>query len=264
MLIDWFTVAAQIVNFLVLVWLLKHFLYRRILRAMEERERRIAERLAEAEAKQKAAGEQLTLYQAKLRELDEQRESLLADIRLDAEKQHTEMLEKAREQVCSIETDWEEALDRERNAFLADLRRRAAAEILALARRTVTDLACVDIQRCAVLVFLEKIRLLDRAATKCLVPGELSVRTAFDLSDELQTEIQRVLQARIGTPVNLRFERVPGVGLGIELRGNGWRIGWNSETYLETLEADLREAFENRSAGLQEHRFAARAHAGST
>jgi F0F1-type ATP synthase membrane subunit b/b' len=28
MLIDWFTVAAQIVNFLILVWLLKHFLYK--------------------------------------------------------------------------------------------------------------------------------------------------------------------------------------------------------------------------------------------
>ena len=47
MLIDWFTVVAQIVNFLVLVALMKHFLYGRLLRAIDEREAGIAARLAE-------------------------------------------------------------------------------------------------------------------------------------------------------------------------------------------------------------------------
>jgi F-type H+-transporting ATPase subunit b len=49
MLIDWFTVAAQIVNFLVLVALLKHFLWGRLVRAIDEREKRIAGRLSAAE-----------------------------------------------------------------------------------------------------------------------------------------------------------------------------------------------------------------------
>ena len=44
MQIDWITVAAQIVNFLILVWLLQHFLYGPITRAMQRREQRIAER----------------------------------------------------------------------------------------------------------------------------------------------------------------------------------------------------------------------------
>ena len=45
MQIDWLTVAAQIVNFLVLVWLLQRFLYRPIVSAMAERENRIETRL---------------------------------------------------------------------------------------------------------------------------------------------------------------------------------------------------------------------------
>ena len=36
---DWFTVIAQIINFLILVALLKRFLYGPIIRAMERRER---------------------------------------------------------------------------------------------------------------------------------------------------------------------------------------------------------------------------------
>ena len=48
MQIDWLTVAAQIVNFLVLVWLLQRFLYRPITEAMARREERIESRLSEA------------------------------------------------------------------------------------------------------------------------------------------------------------------------------------------------------------------------
>ena len=55
MLIDWFTVVAQIVNFLVLVALMKYFLYERIVRTIDEREKHIAKRLAEAGDKNKAA-----------------------------------------------------------------------------------------------------------------------------------------------------------------------------------------------------------------
>ena len=42
MLIDWFTVGAQGINFVILVWLLKHFLYKPILGAIDAREKHIA------------------------------------------------------------------------------------------------------------------------------------------------------------------------------------------------------------------------------
>jgi F-type H+-transporting ATPase subunit b len=51
MLIDWFTVGAQVLNFLILVWLLKRFLYKPILDAIDAREQRIAAELADADAK---------------------------------------------------------------------------------------------------------------------------------------------------------------------------------------------------------------------
>jgi dTDP-4-amino-4,6-dideoxygalactose transaminase len=47
MLIDWFTIAAQVLNFLILVWLMKRFLYKPIILAIEAREKKIAEELAE-------------------------------------------------------------------------------------------------------------------------------------------------------------------------------------------------------------------------
>ena len=55
--IDWFTVVAQAINFLILVWLLKRFLYKPILHAIDEREKGIAAQLAQAEAKKAEAPE---------------------------------------------------------------------------------------------------------------------------------------------------------------------------------------------------------------
>jgi F-type H+-transporting ATPase subunit b len=241
MLIDWFTVAAQIVNFLILLWLLKKFLYGRILRAIDERERRIAARLADAEAREKEAAEQLAVYEAKRRELEQNRDALLAEAKRDAEQQHAELLDQARQHVRSLETKWQQELDRERDQFLLDLRRRAATEVIGIARRAMADLACVEVQRCAVAVFLEKVRSLDSDARKNLAKGELAIRTAVDLGEAETAEIRQIIEAWLESPVSLRFERAPGLGLGLELRGNGWRIGWNSESYLDALQQELKE-----------------------
>jgi len=245
MLIDWFTVCAQIVNFLVLVWILKKFLYARILRAIDERENRIATQLAEAETREKHAGEQLALYQAKLQDFEQTHESMLAQAKLEADKLHTELLDKAREEVHALENKWQADVDRERQAFLLDLRRRAAMEILTIARRTVAGLSGMDVQQCAIRVFLEKFRSLDSDARKRFAEGDLSLRSPFELSDATRAEIQQTIEQELEKPVSLRFEHVPEMGLGLELRGNGWRVGWNSESYLEALEEDLKEAFEH-------------------
>jgi F-type H+-transporting ATPase subunit b len=245
MLIDWFTVLAQIVNFLLLVWLMNRFLYRRILGAIDARENRIAARLAQAAVKETEAVEQLALYKAKLQQFEQQRESMLAQAKLEAEKLHTQMLERAREDIRTLQTNWTDDLERERNEFLLDLRRRAAAQIFEITRRTLADLTRVDIEECAVKVFLDKIQLIDDETCRSLAQGELVIRTPLDLPDEVRTQIRQVLEIRLQAPVMLRFQKAFGIGLGLELVGNGWRIGWNSDTYLDALEEDVRGALEH-------------------
>jgi F-type H+-transporting ATPase subunit b len=76
MLIDWFTVGAQALNFLILVWLLKRFLYKPILDAIDAREKGIAAELADAAAKQAEAKTERDGFRAKSEEFDHQRADL--------------------------------------------------------------------------------------------------------------------------------------------------------------------------------------------
>ena len=96
MLIDWFTVAAQAINFLILVWFMKRFLYKPVLNAIDEREKRIATELANADAKQAEAQKQHDEFQQKNTEFDQQRAALLSKATGEAQAERQRLLDEAR------------------------------------------------------------------------------------------------------------------------------------------------------------------------
>ena len=247
MLIDWFTVVAQIVNFLVLVALLKHFLFGRLVKVIDERKKKVETCLADAEAKSREAERQVELEQARTLEQERKRDEMLAEAQRQASAKRDEMIQKTREEVRKLEAKWREDLDRERGAFLDEVRRRAGKEILAIVRRALADLASSDVQHSAIEALLERLRNFDVAALRELSRSDLTVLTPADLAEDARQAIRGTIETRLGTPVQLHFTRTPDMGWGIELRGNGRRIGWNSDTYVEALEENLREALERRA-----------------
>ncbi|MGB5444499.1 MAG: F0F1 ATP synthase subunit B, partial [Psychromonas sp.] len=96
MSIDWFTVLAQIINFLVLVWLLKRFLYQPILDALDARERRIAKTLSDAADTEKQAQQERDLFLHKNQQIEKQSEKLLQTATKAANTEAHRLLEKAR------------------------------------------------------------------------------------------------------------------------------------------------------------------------
>jgi len=247
MLINWFTVVAQIVNFLVLVALLKRFLWGRLTAAIDQRENRIAARLAEAEEKNQQAEKLKDQVRAEEAALGEKHDQIIRQAQHEAEDERNAMIQRAREEVRGLEARWHEDLEREQSAFLNHLKRRAATEMLTVIRRALSDLACSDIQDCATRTFLEKIRKLDPSALRDLINKELVVLSAQEVPAAAQHEIQAALEERLGTPLALQFQRSPSMAWGIELRGNGRRVGWTPESYIESLEENLKEALERRA-----------------
>src|SRR5665811_1185958 len=96
MIIDWFTVGAQALNFLILVWLLKHFLYKPILGAIDAREKRIAAELSDADAKKAEAKQERDEFKRKNDEFDKQRAELLSKATDEAKAERQRLLEEAR------------------------------------------------------------------------------------------------------------------------------------------------------------------------
>ncbi len=101
--IDWFTVGAQALNFVILVWLMKRFLYKPILNAIDAREKRIAAELADAAAKKAEALKDRDAFQHKNDEFDRQRAALLGKATDDANAQRERILDEARKAADALE-----------------------------------------------------------------------------------------------------------------------------------------------------------------
>src|SRR5487761_2554109 len=102
MLVDWFTVGAQALNFIILVWLLKRFLYKPILDAVDTRERRIAAELADAAAKMAEAQSRREEFGRKNAELEQQRAALLRSAAAEAESERARLPAGARKAADSL------------------------------------------------------------------------------------------------------------------------------------------------------------------
>ena len=154
MTFDWFTFVAQIINFLVLVLLLKHFLYERIVNVMSQRDSLITTRLDQARTKEQEAKQFQTAYRQELDQLKAQREAMLVTARQEVETQRQELLTMARSEVEQLKAGWRAAVEREQEAFLKEIRQRVGHQTCAIARQALRELANADLEQQAIDRFL--------------------------------------------------------------------------------------------------------------
>jgi F-type H+-transporting ATPase subunit b len=261
MLIDWFTVAAQVLNFLVLVWLLKRFLYRPILHAIDTRERRIAQALADADAKQAEATRERDELQHKNAAFDRQRAALLAEATEAAKVERLRLLDEARQAADTLRDEQREGLLREQQGLHDELARLTGEQVFAIARKTLVDLAGTSLEQRMSEVFVQRLGALDPAAKADLAqalqsaPDPVRVRSAFELPAEQQAAIQAALNETFSADIPLRFETAPGVVSGIELSANGHKLAWSIAEYLASLEKGVGELLlERTKAGADDER----------
>src|SRR5487761_2214755 len=95
MLIDWFTVGAQVLNFVILVGLMKHFLYKPVLDAIDARERHIASTVTDADKKRAEAKRERDEFQHKYEAFGHDRAALMAKAQADAATERKTLLDAA-------------------------------------------------------------------------------------------------------------------------------------------------------------------------
>ena len=237
MLIDWFTVAAQAANFLILVWLLKRFLYAPILNAIAVREKRIADELATATQKMHEAETEREAYRNKNAELEAQRAGILTQAKTDAEALRQQLMDAARTDADSLRTKQQQQVNDEYQALTKEIARRTQAEVFAIAKKTLQDLAGTRLEDRMVEVFVTRLQALDQEEKQRLsvMLSSVLVRSAFELSQ--RAAIENAI--REFTAASIDYEVVPELISGIELIVHGQKIAWSVNDHLRSLENDV-------------------------
>lgn len=253
MLIDWFTVGAQLLNFLILVWLMKRFLYAPILNAIDAREKRIAAELADAEAKMAEAKNERDEFHAKNEEFDRQRATLMSEATDEAKADRERLLEKARKAADALSARRQESLANDARNLNQTITRRARDEVFAITRKTLTDLASTSLEERMSEVFTRRLREMNGDAkhgiTEALKTASepALVRSAFDLPTDQRAAIQNTLNETFSAEVPVRFETAPDLVSGIELTTNGQKVAWSIADYLASLEKGVGELLKTKA-----------------
>ena len=247
MLIDWFTVGAQGLNFLILVWLMKRFLYKPILNAIDTREKLIAAELADAAAKKAEAQKNRDEFQHKNEEFDQQRATLLSKATDEAKTERQRLLDEARKAADALSAKRQETLRNDAHNLNQAIARRTQQEVFAIARKALTDLATTSLEERLGEVFTRRLREMDgkakaslSAALKAASEPAL-VRSAFDLPANERAVIQNAVNETFSADIHLRFETASDLISGIELTANGQKVAWSIADYLASLEKSVGE-----------------------
>lgn len=247
MLIDWFTVAAQLINFLILVWLLKRFLYRPILDALDARERLIAETLADATAKQSQAEQEQALFSHKNSDFEMQRSTLLESAVEQAEQEKQRLIAQARESSETLLLQQQTKLKRELQNLHNELGRKTRTELFALARQSLRDLADSDLEAQIIKVFIARLSERDNnqkdllSATPSTDLKTIRVRSAFTLNGEQKQRLSEAINEKFPGNLNIDFATSSEIISGIELTINGQKLAWSMAHYINELEKQLEQ-----------------------
>lgn len=245
--VNWFTLVAQIVNFVILLFLLQRLLYRPVVKAMEEREQKIAKRMEEAEQKRNEADEKLQQYQERSKELEKEYDKRLADIQAEIEKRRKELIQEAQNEVNEKKRNWQTALKEEQESFLNQLRQWLVRETVEITRHALKDLAETKVEQRMIEMFISRIRSLEpemkTEISKSIQESEkpIVISSAFDLLEEQQNQIVDTIQKEYSVDDNFKtdFKISADLIAGIEIQIDDHRMSWSIRDYLTGLEEQV-------------------------
>ena len=243
MAIDWFTTGAQIINFLILVWLLKKLLFRPIISAMERREQGLADRLQQVETKMSEAQALKKQYEKHLQQLQIENDEVLSQARQQAETEKAESLLRLNEEIQQKKNRFDAEMSKEQQKLGPLISRTIAEKSLTLSHKILTRLADQTLEQRIVDHFLQHLSELpenEKVSIRQLLieDNPATVITRFQPDTATRQQIQNWFDS-FAPDSRLLFNQRDYIvcGIALEVAGRSWE--WNVDRYLTELGTEL-------------------------
>lgn len=241
MLIDWFTVGFQIINFLILIALLKRFLYGPIIRAMDEREGTIATRLSQAAMAKNEAETKAILLARDQEAFVSSRNRMELEAQQEINKWKEESIDRIKEEITAQQTSWQQNLAEEQEDFLRKLKIHISQQVFRVGQKAMADLADASLESRLLEAFLEKIHREPGLIVEQGIQQSTSLRvtTCFPMEASLEEAVKTKLCSSFPSVTEFDFNEDSTLGFGICLQAGDQKWEWNLSRYMRDLEEDI-------------------------
>jgi F-type H+-transporting ATPase subunit b len=220
------TFLFEIVNFLVLAYILQRLLYRPLHDALDRRRQAIEQAQAEAERARQEAEEERRQLDERLALIEEQRQVVLREARQTAEAERDHILAQAAEEAERRAALAREALARDRDRALQSLRQDIVREAGKLAERLLQEASGSDLDALLAARLADAVSSLPPKEQELLThgwgPGEsATLESAHDLAPEVVDQVHDAVSRALGRDITLRLQSAPELVAGVRLRLDG-------------------------------------------
>ena len=221
--INWFTVIAQVINFLILVWLLKKFLYKPILNAIDEREKKITDKLKDADTQKAAAQKEQDDFKKKNEDFDQQKKALMDKAVADANTQKQQLMDAAKTEADNLRSNMEKAAKEKQKNDNNEISEKIHQQVFAITKTALTEIASVSLEEQSANTFNKHLNELKDDEKKQFIDAfkansnAILVRSAFELPAKQRGEINDAVNVILSADTHLQFKTAPEIISGIEL-----------------------------------------------
>lgn len=226
---DWSTFALEVVNFLILVWLLKRFLYRPVLSMVEKRREVVQKAIADADDARAEARELQTQYETRSEQWEQELAQRRRTLEEELESERRKRLDALDTEIAGERERLKARLERESVSREQALQTRAAAQAVGFAARLLKRLNGPELDRRIVAAVVEDLDAMAADTRKALeaalaAGGEVTVTSASALSGEDRRALESALSGTAGGTPKLRFEVDASLLGGLRIRIDDWEL----------------------------------------
>jgi F-type H+-transporting ATPase subunit b len=227
------TFILEIINFLILIWILQRLFYKPLLEVIAKRKQFIDQSLADAKNMQQQAEEQRTLYENRQKLWEQEKQAALAALQqqIDIER---------RAQMAQLETDLEQerqkinvTLQRQQKELQQQAEKQALVNGARFAGMLLKQSASPELEAQLFTLILDNLKTLPEACTLCLqmlgtkksVP--IKITSAYPLTDEQRLQLEQKLGSLINSQINFQYHQDAELIAGLRMDIGAWVLSAN-------------------------------------
>lgn len=242
--LNWSTFVLEIINFLVLVWILKRFLYRPVLAALKQRQDRIEQKLDEA-AKLKAEGSDLERqYRGRMEDWDREKQQARDALHQELEAERVRKLARLQQELAHEKEKAAIVEQRHQTEAQQQYQRNAHKQGARFAASLLSSVAGPELELRLFELLLSSFAQLDqehrdKLRDNCrLADNNITVTSAFSLSSSQHKQLSEKLSLLCEQPVQFEYRVDPALIAGLRLTVGAWVLHLNLQDELKGF-ADL-------------------------
>lgn len=239
--LSWSTFALEIVNFLILVWILKHFLYKPVMKVIAQRRAAIEQLGVEAERQLAQAKAVEAQYSDRLESWERERAQARELLQREMADERARQLEQVQQQIVDEREKAHRADEKQRREEIRTIEHHALEMGAEFAARLLRVGACEQVQDKLFELLLADVEQMDDEQQQAVFgkhngqTSRVEVSAAFDLKEGQRRQLEEHLNAVAGRELQFSYSVDPGLQAGVLLCTEAWALRANLRDELRSF-----------------------------